>query len=52
MFGYNGNPSFLEVTAYVLYLLILAGYYAYQQRLPQATTTTSDHEEPAVTVTP
>jgi high-affinity iron transporter len=33
MFGYNGNPSFLEVTSYVLYLLILSGYYAYQQRV-------------------
>jgi high-affinity iron transporter len=45
MFGYNGNPSFLEVTGYVLYLLILAGYYAYQQRTPPASITIKAHEE-------
>ncbi|MHA2142349.1 MAG: FTR1 family iron permease [Candidatus Thorarchaeota archaeon] len=52
MFGYNGNPSFLEVTGYVLYLLILSGYYAYQQRLQQARKTINPHEEPPVSVTP
>jgi high-affinity iron transporter len=51
MFGYNGNPSFLEVTGYVFYLLILAGYYAYQQRHPQARTVTSTHEETPPSVT-
>nr|KXH78146.1 MAG: hypothetical protein AM324_10620 [Candidatus Thorarchaeota archaeon SMTZ1-83] len=51
MFGYNGNPSLLEVTGYVIYLLILAGYYTYQQRHPQAYTVTSAHEETPVSVT-
>ncbi|MFX0054008.1 MAG: FTR1 family protein [Promethearchaeota archaeon] len=47
MFGYNGNPSFLEVTAYVLYLLILAGYYAYQQRASSANIAIKTHAEAA-----
>ncbi|MHA2072596.1 MAG: FTR1 family iron permease, partial [Candidatus Thorarchaeota archaeon] len=51
MFGYNGNPSFLEVTGYVLYLLILAGYYAYQQRTPPASITIKAHEESPASVT-
>ncbi|MFW9967642.1 MAG: FTR1 family protein [Candidatus Thorarchaeota archaeon] len=50
MFGYNGNPSFLEVTSYVLYLLILAGYYAYQQRHSQESKATSTHEETPTSV--
>ncbi|MGD9381323.1 MAG: FTR1 family protein [Candidatus Thorarchaeota archaeon] len=49
MFGYNGNPSFLEVTGYVFYLLILAGYYAYQQRLPQVSSTAMNAHEEAPT---
>lgn len=32
IFGYNGNPSFLEVTGYVLYLIILAAYYTKQKQ--------------------
>ncbi|MHA2385575.1 MAG: FTR1 family iron permease [Candidatus Thorarchaeota archaeon] len=51
MFGYNGNPSFLEVTGYALYLLILAGYYAYQQRNQPASTAINDHEETPASVT-
>jgi high-affinity iron transporter len=27
LFGYNGNPSALEVVAYISYLLIVSGYY-------------------------
>jgi high-affinity iron transporter len=51
MFGYNGNPSFLEVTGYVLYLLILAGYYAYQQQTPPASTAIKAHEEASTEAT-
>ncbi|MFW9803908.1 MAG: FTR1 family protein [Candidatus Thorarchaeota archaeon] len=51
MFGYNGNPSFLEVTGYVLYLMILAGYYAYQQRLSSANIAVKTHAEDLPQVT-
>ena len=50
MFGYNGNPSFLEVTGYVLYLLILAGYYAYQQRTLRSGIAAKAHEEAPASV--
>lgn len=32
IFGYNGNPSFLEVTGYVLYLIVLTAYYTRQKQ--------------------
>ena len=51
MFGYNGNPSFLEVTGYVLYLLILVGYYLYQQRGSSAGTIVKAQKEPPASVT-
>ena len=50
MFGYNGNPSFLEVSGYVLYLLILAGYYTYQQRTPHSGIAAKAHEEAPTSV--
>lgn len=51
MFGYNGNPSFLEVTGYVLYLMMLAGYYAYQQRVSSANIAVKTHAEDLPQVT-
>jgi len=35
IFGYNGNPSFLEVIGYLAYLVLLGGYYLKQvKRIP------------------
>ncbi len=51
MFGYNGNPSFLEVTGYILYLLILVGYHVYQQRTLPAGTVIKAQEEPPTSLT-
>ena len=51
MFGYNGNPSFLEVIGYVLYLLILSGYYAYQQRVGPTPIADETHVEAPTSVT-
>ncbi|MFW9887169.1 MAG: FTR1 family protein, partial [Candidatus Thorarchaeota archaeon] len=51
MFGYNGNPSFMEVIGYVLYLLILSGYYTYQQRVRPALIVTETHVQASTSVT-
>ncbi|MFX1331837.1 MAG: FTR1 family protein [Promethearchaeota archaeon] len=51
MFGYNGNPSFLEVIGYVLYLLILSGYYAYQQRVRPTPIASETRVEASTSVT-
>jgi high-affinity iron transporter len=50
MFGYNGNPSFLEVIGYVLYLLILSGYYTYQQRVRPTPIANETHVEASASV--
>ncbi|MFW9913266.1 MAG: FTR1 family protein [Candidatus Thorarchaeota archaeon] len=50
MFGYNGNPSFLEVTGYVLYLLILSAYYAYQQHVRPTPIANETHVEASASV--
>ncbi|MFW9799306.1 MAG: FTR1 family protein [Candidatus Thorarchaeota archaeon] len=44
LFGYNGNPSFLEVTGYILYLLIVTVYYLRKRRLTNPDTRTSSQE--------
>jgi high-affinity iron transporter len=51
MFGYNGNPSFLEVIGYVLYLLILSGYYAYHRRVRPTLIADETHVEAPTSVT-
>lgn len=35
LFGYNGNPSALEVISYISYLLIVSLYYVYRKKMIQ-----------------
>ena len=48
LFGYNGNPSALEVVAYISYLLIVSGYYILRREQNEPTPV-SDHPVPVVT---
>ncbi len=45
LFGYNGNPSFLEVAGYVLYLLIVTVYYMRKRRPTNPDTRTTSSQE-------
>ncbi len=47
LFGYNGNPSALEVVAYISYLLIVSGYYILRREQNEPTPV-SDHPVPVV----
>ncbi|MGY5876027.1 MAG: FTR1 family protein [Candidatus Thorarchaeota archaeon] len=48
LFGYNGNPSALEVVAYISYLFIVSGYYILSRKHNKPTPV-SDHPVPVVT---
>ncbi|MFX1368012.1 MAG: FTR1 family protein [Promethearchaeota archaeon] len=45
IFGYNGNPSFLEVLGYSAYMMILVGYYILKRRLGSSPRFSQDNQE-------
>ncbi len=50
LLGYNGNPSFLEVAGYVLYLLIVTVYYVRKRRPTNPDTPTTSSQETVASV--
>jgi high-affinity iron transporter len=45
IFGYNGNPSFLEVLGYSAYMTILGGYYLLRKRTGSNLPSSDDRQE-------
>ncbi len=45
IFGYNGNPSFLEVLGYSAYMMILVGYYMLKRRSGSSPRVSQDNQE-------
>lgn len=45
IFGYNGNPSFLEVLGYSAYMMILVGYYILKRRSGSSPRVSQDNQE-------
>ncbi len=45
IFGYNGNPSFLEVLGYSAYMMILVGYYILKRRSGSSPRVSQDNPE-------